>query len=464
MLSEANAMESDVFVLPLQQARALLEAGRTADAAALLRQAIAQTPSNADLHLSLSVALERLHETDAALASASQAAALKPNDFGLLARLGTLQLGASLFSEAELTMAAVLARHGDNAGYHHVMSIVLERQRKYDSALFHVAESIRLQPDDYNRIRRHGLLALQANRPADAETAFRSAIALRPDLAEYHNLLATSLERQNRFSEALEASGHAVRLDPASAPFAAKRAELAARSEAAAHANELIQSVDTVTLKLLPQNFGHLMFSAFGEDGVLWHLLRNVKNGFYVDIGAHHPVRMSNTALLHNYNGWSGINIDADQRYIDEFNLFRPNDVNICCGVGGEAGRATMAIFADGAINSFDAREIEKSQTKGGREIAELRELEIRTLANVLDTHLPAGKTIDVLNVDAEGWDTAILASNDWTRYRPKLILAEDHTMVLWNVERSATYRLLRDNGYQLFSQTLATSFYRPVP
>jgi hypothetical protein len=123
-----------------------------------------------------------------------------------------------------------------------------------------------------------------------------------------------------------------------------------------------------------------------------------------------------------------------------------------------------MAIFADGAINSFDPKEIEKSQTKGGREVAELRELDILTLAYILDTHVPAGKTIDILNVDAEGWDTAILGSNNWTRYRPALILVEDHTMALTNVERSATYRLLRGQGYELFSQTLATSFYRPVP
>jgi tetratricopeptide (TPR) repeat protein len=455
-------MELELSASPVPRAGSVLEAGSAA--ATLLRQAIAQEPSNANLHVSLSVALEKPHEIDEAIGAASRAATLEPSNIGLLARVGTLQLGAGRFTEAELTMAAVLAQQNDVAGYHHVMSIVLERQSKYETALSHAAESVRLDPRDYNRTRRCGIIALMANRAVEAEASFRSAIALLPDVVEYHSLLATALERQNRFDEALESIHQAVRLDASSAALAERLKELTARCEVASLVNTLILLVDPVTLRLLPQNLGHLMFSAFGEDGVIWHLLRSIKGGFYVDIGAHHPVRMSNTALLHNYNGWSGINVDADQRYIDEFNLLRPNDINICCGVGAQAGKATMAIFADGAINSFDPKEIEKSQTKGGREVAELRELDILTLAYILDTHVPAGKTIDILNVDAEGWDTAILGSNNWTRYRPALILVEDHTMALTNVERSATYRLLRGQGYELFSQTLATSFYRPVP
>jgi FkbM family methyltransferase len=455
-------MESEVFAPPAQQARGLLDAGRAADAVTLLRRAITQTPSNAELHAYLSVALEKLHDIDGALAAALQAAALNPSDTGFLARVGLLQLFANRFAEAEVTMGAVLARQSGIAGHHHVMSIVLERQSKWETALFHTAEAIRLEPSDYNRLRHHGILALHADRPAVAEAAFRSAIALRPDVADYYNLLATSLERQNRFDKALAAAREAARLDPASAVFAEKLKELTVRSEAAADIATLIRTVDPVTLKLLPLNFGHLMFSQFGEDGVLWPMLRNVKGGFYVDIGAHHPFRLSNTALLHNYNGWSGINVDADQRYIDEFNRVRPNDVNICCGVGGEPGKATMAIFADGAVNSFDAKEIEKAQANGARTVAEMREMQIRTLADILDTHLPAGKTIDLLNIDAEGWDTSILQSNNWTRYRPALILVEDHTMTLTDVERSASYRLLRSHGYALFSQTAATSFYRP--
>ena len=51
-------------------------------------------------------------------------------------------------------------------------------------------------------------------------------------------------------------------------------------------------------------------FSQEGEDLVLARIFEGKKNGFYVDIGAHHPTRFSNTHYFYR-RGWSGINIDA---------------------------------------------------------------------------------------------------------------------------------------------------------
>ena len=52
-------------------------------------------------------------------------------------------------------------------------------------------------------------------------------------------------------------------------------------------------------------------YSQEGEDMVLRSFFEGQKNykGFFVDVGAHHPYRFSNT--LHFYKkGWRGINID----------------------------------------------------------------------------------------------------------------------------------------------------------
>jgi hypothetical protein len=66
-----------------------------------------------------------------------------------------------------------------------------------------------------------------------------------------------------------------------------------------------------------------------GEDVVLWHYLMRQHGGFYVDVGAHHPHRLSNTALLHHYNGWTGINVEPDERLMAAFLQMRPNDINL---------------------------------------------------------------------------------------------------------------------------------------
>lgn len=221
-----------------------------------------------------------------------------------------------------------------------------------------------------------------------------------------------------------------------------------------------LSDVHAKTVNLMQTGALHCHFSQWGEDVVLWHFFRTKHGGFYVDVGAHHPYRMSNTALLHCFNGWSGINVEPDQRLFAEFPKARPNDINLCCGIGAEDGTARMAIFEDGAVNSFDPEAVEIQITRAGKKLNEWRDVPIRTLKGILDEHMPAGKAIDVLNVDAEGWDLVVLESNDWTRYKPTMILVEDHKMRLGDAASNGTWKFLTGHGYRLVAQTLATSIY----
>lgn len=206
--------------------------------------------------------------------------------------------------------------------------------------------------------------------------------------------------------------------------------------------------------------YAGVYFSQWGEDVILWHFLRDKREGFYVDVGAHHPYFLSNTARLHNFNGWTGINVEPDERLFQEFLRVRPKDINLCCGVGATDGVQKMAIFEEAAVNSFDAESVRVQIAHAGRVPKEWREVPVRTLRGILDEHLPAGRTIDLLNVDAEGLDLVVLESNDWSRYRPGIVLVEDHQMNLMAVENSPTFRFMRDLGYRFNSQTLATSVY----
>lgn len=67
---------------------------------------------------------------------------------------------------------------------------------------------------------------------------------------------------------------------------------------------------------------GHakLSFSQEGEDMLLDRFFMNQKDGFYVDVGAHHPERFSNTNYYY-LRGWRGINIEADPSLMKEFVL-----------------------------------------------------------------------------------------------------------------------------------------------
>ena len=94
----------------------------------------------------------------------------------------------------------------------------------------------------------------------------------------------------------------------------------------------------------------------------------------------------------------------------------------------------------------------------------EIRPVEIRTLAHVLSESLPAEKPIDFLSVDVEGFDLSVLRSNDWTRFRPHYVLAEDYTN--GNIEevlRSPIATFLKSVGYVLFARTAHTEIYQRV-
>ena len=57
--------------------------------------------------------------------------------------------------------------------------------------------------------------------------------------------------------------------------------------------------------------------------------------GFFVDVGAYHPLELSNTYLLYKQN-WNGINIDTSEFSIDLFNYMRPKDLNYNCAISNK--------------------------------------------------------------------------------------------------------------------------------
>jgi hypothetical protein len=92
-------------------------------------------------------------------------------------------------------------------------------------------------------------------------------------------------------------------------------------------------------------------YSQEGEDRILLAWLSEIEAGFYVDVGAHHPKRFSNTALLYD-RGWHGLNVDPMPGTKVLFNRARPRDITVEVAVGGGAGQTEYYLFDDPALNS----------------------------------------------------------------------------------------------------------------
>lgn len=162
--------------------------------------------------------------------------------------------------------------------------------------------------------------------------------------------------------------------------------------------------------------FGYRTYAQFGEDTVLLELFKDIGHGRYVDVGAHHPYRYSNTYLLCK-KGWHGVNIDPNPHTIALFNEARPADKNICAGAG-RAGTLTYYRFSDPAVNTFRKDEAEKWKGKSFLKFIGTTEIEIKPLSELVEG------PIDLLTIDAEGMDLEVLQSYDWKHY-PHVIVIE---------------------------------------
>jgi FkbM family methyltransferase len=199
--------------------------------------------------------------------------------------------------------------------------------------------------------------------------------------------------------------------------------------------------------------YGSRSYSQEGEDLVLRRLFDRTPTGIYLDVGAHHPFRFSNTCLLHQ-RGWRGINIDPRPGSMTLFEKFRPRDINLEIGVARARGKMKYFMFKEPAYNTFDVQQV-SDQRKSGREPMSTVEVECVPLSQILDQHLGrlGSDPLDLLTVDAEGLDLDVLQSNDWTRFRPRAVVVEILGTDVSGACDSPIGRYCSSVGYELFAK-----------
>ena len=127
-----------------------------------------------------------------------------------------------------------------------------------------------------------------------------------------------------------------------------------------------------------------------GEDMILIRLLEGQRSGFYVDVGAHHPFRFSNTFRFY-LRGWRGINIDPNPEASRLFASKRRRDTNLQMGVSDLPGSLAYHRFDESALNTFDAELAAHRQANTAYRLVGIDSVEVRRLDAVLDEYLPAG-------------------------------------------------------------------------
>jgi FkbM family methyltransferase len=183
-------------------------------------------------------------------------------------------------------------------------------------------------------------------------------------------------------------------------------------------------------------------YAQYNEDLILYALLRNVKEGFYVDVGANYPVIDSVTKLFYDKD-WHGINIEPIIGLHAELEKARPRDLNLQCGAGSSVATAKLREYTTvPGWSTFDPKQ-QKQADLPYQEYA----VDIMPLRDIFKEAQVTN--IDFIKIDVEGYEYEVVAGNDWKKYRPKVICIEaNHIHRDWRpLLKAADYKLFVSDG-----------------
>lgn len=201
-----------------------------------------------------------------------------------------------------------------------------------------------------------------------------------------------------------------------------------------------------------------LSFSFLGEDRLLDHIFARKNKGFYVDVGAHHPFKISNTALFYRA-GWRGINIEPNPAVIELFMRHRSRDININMGVAEKEETLDYYMFDDPGINTFSEK-YATSKINSGILFLEKKKIKVMPLAVILNEYLLDINQhgIDFMNIDCEAYDYEVLRSNNWEKFRPKIVVIECQAHIREDLPCCCVF--LEQQGYVKIASMIITYFF----
>jgi len=200
-------------------------------------------------------------------------------------------------------------------------------------------------------------------------------------------------------------------------------------------------------------------YSQEGEDMILKRIFPSLTNGFYVDIGAHHPYRFSNTYLFYKL-GWTGINIDPIPGIKNLFDDKRPKDINLELAISDEKTTLNYYNFKEKALNTF-SESLAKQYLDANWELDNIIPIETFPISEIFERYIPAGKEIHFMSVDVEDLEMKVLQSNDWNRYRPEVLVIEMLNCSAEGMPDMEIAKYLRSKGYSFYAKTVNSSFFK---
>lgn len=210
------------------------------------------------------------------------------------------------------------------------------------------------------------------------------------------------------------------------------------------------------------QPFGAVSYAQFGEDLLLLNLFSalGVERPSYLDVGAHHPVNCSNTALLYA-RGSRGVCVEANPNLVPAFAELRPEDLTLNVGCGTAVGTLDFYMIDQASgRNTFDRATAEAFVAAHPQfSIREIRQIPVLPLDEIVVRHC-GRRWPDFLSLDVEGLDFAVLEASRLTDAEGPRVICVEAVAGNDTDSSSSIERLLAARGFVPAARTVANIIF----
>jgi len=155
------------------------------------------------------------------------------------------------------------------------------------------------------------------------------------------------------------------------------------------------------------------------EDLHLARVFGDQPAGFYIDVGAGHPVH-SNVSFLFYLRGWSGITVEPNPWLAQLSEAVRPRDRRIDSLLGAADGQAIYHLVEGFHGLSTTVEANAQAAQKEFNRLVKSFPVPVTTLRALCGRYAP--KQIDFLKIDVEGHDWNVLKGVPWDRIKPDVV------------------------------------------
>lgn len=216
-------------------------------------------------------------------------------------------------------------------------------------------------------------------------------------------------------------------------------------------------------LNAWPRRGANFSYAQSGEDLIIDFIAQAMKieKVTYLDIGAHHPVKFSNTYLFYT-RGYRGVLVEPDPDLLSEIKRVRPRDTCIGAGVGiDEAASSRFYVMSTRTLNTFSEVEAKRYEAMGTNRIEKVIDIPLVTINGILAEHF-AKEAPSLISIDIEGLDFEVVSALDLKRYRSPIVCVET---LSYSEDRNETKDLriadlMSRNGYFVYADTYINTIF----